>query len=234
MWKIGKLLLCVFSICFMLQSSLVNAAQKSPDWVGKLPVAGQADQLMVVAGVGRTTAWVSLHSRGENGEWQQIMTTPALLGHNGLGKTRENDGKTPVGNFLIDKAFGLAEDPGCTIPYTKVDEFTYWSGDKRPRYYNRMVDIRKVPDLDKSVSEHIVDYPNRYQHCLNISYFSLDYKNDKHVIGFGLFIQCLPAAKPFTEGGVAIPKDKMIFLMQNIDPKCIVVIDSMEKLGARF
>ncbi|WP_256625786.1 hypothetical protein [Selenomonas ruminantium] len=202
--------------------------------MGKLPVAEQSNQILVVAGVDKTTAWVSLHNRGAGGEWQQIMTTPGVIGHNGLGKTREGDGKTPVGNFHVDKAFGLADDPGCAIPYVKADEFTYWSGDKRPRFYNRMVDIRKVPDLDKKASEHIIDYPNRYQHCLNISYFSLNYKNDEHVIGFGLFIQCFPAAKPFTEGGVAIPKDKMVFLLQHIDPKCIIVIDSMDKLGASF
>lgn len=234
MWKMGKILLCVFSLCFILQSSLVSAAQKSPEWVGKLWAAQQASQLLVVAGVGQSTAWVSMHNRMADGEWQQIMTTPGLVGHNGLGKTREGDGKTPVGNFYVDKAFGLADDPGCTLPYVKVDEYTYWSSDIRPRYYNRMVDIREVPDLDKKASEHIIDYPIRYQYCLNISYISNNYKNDEHVIGSALFIQCFPGEKPFTEGGVAIPKDKMVFLMQHIDPKCVIVIDSMEKLGASF
>ena len=59
------------------------------------------------------------------------MTTPGFIGKSGLGKTKEGDGKTPVGTFHFNATFGIADDPGCKIPYTKVDDDTYWSGDQR-------------------------------------------------------------------------------------------------------
>lgn len=37
-----------------------------------------------------------------------------------------------------------------------------------------------------------------------------------------------------TGGCVAIPEEQMYFVMQHVDPDCVVVIDSMENLGAEF
>ena len=142
----------------------------SPGWVAALPAAEKTDQLVVVGGVGKTTAWVSMHQKNKDGSWQQIMTTPGFIGREGLGKVKEGDGKSPVGAFRFNKAFGIARDPGCAIPYTQVDKNIYWSGDLRPGMkYDRMVDIRNYPDLDKENSEHIIDYKVHYQYCLNIN-----------------------------------------------------------------
>ena len=41
---------------------------ESPEWVGKMQQASDADQLFVVAAVGKTTAYVSMHQKDENGE----------------------------------------------------------------------------------------------------------------------------------------------------------------------
>ena len=97
----------------------------SPAWVTKLDAAKSADQLFVVAAHEKTTAWVSLHEKDKDGKWQMVMSTPGYIGKNGLGKTKEGDGKTPVGTFGFNAAFGIASDPGCSIPYTKVDDNTY-------------------------------------------------------------------------------------------------------------
>ena len=40
---------------------------------------------------------------------------PGFIGLDGLGKANINDCYTPVGTFTIDKAFGLADNPGCQI-----------------------------------------------------------------------------------------------------------------------
>ena len=91
------------------QSNLT--VQASPQWVQNLPAAKTAKQLFVVGAVGTTTAWVSLHEKNAQGQWQQIMSTPGFIGKNGLGKVQEGDNKTPVGTFHFTKAFGIAPNP---------------------------------------------------------------------------------------------------------------------------
>lgn len=200
----------------------------SPDWVTKLSAAKTARQMFVVGAVSGTTAWVSLHEKDASGKWQQIMTTPGFIGKNGLGKEKEGDSKTPAGTFRFTAAFGIAPNPGSIMPYKQVDENTYWSGDDRPGMkYNEMVDIRQLPGLNKKASEHIVDYNPNYVYCLNIGY------NEAGTPGKGsaIFLHCLDSNKPYTGGCVAIPEDKMRFVLQHVRPECKVVIDSLTNLG---
>ena len=205
-----------------------EAYECSPEWVAALDEAEGAEQLFVVAGVGQSTAMVSMHQKDAQGVWRQIMSTPGFIGKNGLGKEAEGDGMTPVGAFSFNCAFGIADDPGCELPYTKVTEDDYWSGDQREGYsYNEMVSIRDLPDLNTDDSEHIIDYTYQYQYCLNISY------NEKGTPGLGsaIFLHCLGPVKPYTGGCVAIPQDKMLTVMQHVHPDCAVVIDSLETLS---
>ena len=172
-----------------------------------------------------------MHQKDKDGSWRQIMTTPGFIGREGLGKEKEGDWKSPAGTFRFNKAFGIARDPGCAIPYTQVDKNTYWSGDQRPGMeYDRMVDIRNYPSLDKENSEHIIDYKEHYQYCLNINY------NRLHIPGKGsaLFMHCFGPNKPFTGGCIAVPKDKMRYVMKHVRPNCLIVIDSLENLGGKL
>ena len=203
----------------------------SPDWVAALPAAEKTSQLVVVGGVGKTTAWVSMHQKNKDGSGQQIMTTPGFIGREGLGKEKEGDGKSPVGTFRFNKAFGIARDPGCAIPYTRVDANTYWSGDQRPGMkYDQMVDIRSYPGLDRENSEHIIDYNVHYQYCLNINYNWLRTPGK----GSALFMHCFGPNKPFTGGCIAVPEDKMLYVMKHVRPECLIVIDSLENLGGKL
>ena len=208
----------------------------SPQWVVDLPAARDAKQLFVVAGMGMelTTATISLHQRDENGNWKQLLSTPGFVGKNGLcldQDHREGCGQTPIGVYRFNKAFGIAPDPGCAIPYVRADEDSYWSGDMRPGMrYNQLVSLSELPELDRSASEHIVDCVYEYQYCLNISY------NAEGTPGAGsaIFLHCLGSRKPYTGGCVAIPADQMLFVMRHVRPDCAVVIDSLENLGGRF
>ena len=76
--------------------------EDSPAWISSLDAAQDAKQLFVVAGIGETTATISMHEKDESGAWKQIMTTPGFIGKHGLGKEAEGDGKTPVGVYPID------------------------------------------------------------------------------------------------------------------------------------
>lgn len=108
-----------------------QAVRKSPGWVIDLDAAKDAEQLIVVAGVDKNTAYVTMHEKDKDGGWQQIIATPGFIGLDGLGDANINDAYTPVGTFTIDRAFGLAEDPGCQMEYTQADDSCYWSGDDR-------------------------------------------------------------------------------------------------------
>lgn len=218
--------------------SSIQHKTDSPDWVKALPQAKDENttQLFIVGGMGmdKTTATVSMHERDENGNWQQILSTPAFIGKEGMCKDEDHSEEismTPLGTYSFNKAFGIADDPGCAIEYTKVDENTYWSGDEREgMHYNEMVDIRDLPDLALENSEHITDYEYEYQYCLNISF------NEDAVPGKGsaIFLHCMGSKKPYTGGCVAIPENIMKLVMQNVKQDCVVVIDTYENMGGTF
>jgi|GEM_PF-964373 len=206
----------------------VPQRQDSPEWAAQLGEEKNAEQLFVVAGITQTTAYVSMHEKDESGNWKEIMTTPGYIGKFGLGKTKEGDGMTPVGDFHFNYAFGIADDPGCAIKYQKVTGDDYWSGDVREGYhYNEMVSLKDYPDLAVDDSERIMDYEYQYQYCLNISY------NEECVPGLGsaIFLHCLGPVKPYTGGCVAIPRNCMETVMKNVREDCVVVIDSLETLN---
>ena len=216
----------------------INSLQitESPEWVTSLPQAQDESvrQLFIVAGMGMdlTAASISMHQRAEDGSWQQILSTPGFVGKNGLcldADHAEGCGQTPVGVYHFNKAFGIAADPGCALPYIQVDDDIYWSGD--PNYhYNEMMNINDYPELAMGDSEHIVDYTYQYQYCLNISF------NEDGTPGRGsaIFLHCLGPTKPYTGGCVAIPQNIMQLVMQNVTEDCVVVIDTVENLNVVF
>ena len=210
-----------------IDASTQTMLDDTPEWLADIRQNTDSDQLLIVANYEGTTAWVSLSEKDDSGKWNTIMTTPGFIGKEGIGKTKEGDGKTPVGTFHFNNAFGIAPDPGCQIPYTQVDDDTYWSGDPRDgMHYNEMVSLSDYPDLDKDNSEHIIDYTRQYQYCLNIDY------NKECVPGLGsaIFLHCFGPYKPYTGGCVAIPEEQMLIVMQNVKPDCEIIIDTFDNL----
>ena len=43
---------------------------------------------------------------------------------------------------------------------------------------------------------------------------------------------CFGPTKPYTGGCVSLPENKMRRVMQLVDPKCVVVIGTLDSLGA--
>ena len=84
--------------------------------------------------------------------------------------------------------------------------------------------------MDKENSEHIIDYKEHYQYCLNINYNRLRIPGK----GSALFMHCFGPNKPFTGGCIAVPKDKMRYVMKHVRPNCLIVIDSLENLGEKL
>lgn len=202
--------------------------RESPAWVAKLDAAKDAEQLIVVAGVGKTCAYVTMHEKAGDGAWNQIIATPGFIGRDGLGDANIEDAYTPVGTFTIDKAFGLAEDPGCAMEYTQVDDTYYWSGDAREgMHFNELVSTNDLPDLDVEECERIAEFDYAYRYVLNMGY-NAECEVKK---GFGFFMHSFRVNRPYTGGCVAVPEDIMRFVMQHVKPGCRITIDSLENFG---
>ena len=211
----------------------IEADDLSPKWVRSLPEARDkaVDQLIVVAasGMNSSDAIVSMHERNSDGNWVQVFSVTGYVGVDGLiydEDRYEGCGRTPIGTYKFTKAFGIAPDPGCAIPYIELTDDLYWSGDYN-EHYNQMVSINDYPDLDTSNSEHLVDYDPAYQYCLNIG-FNRECTSGR---GSAIFLHCF-GSNPYTAGCVAVSEDTMVEILQRVEPNCVIVIDTVTALGA--
>ena len=110
-------------------------ASDSPEWVTKLDAAKDAKQLFVVAGYERSTAWISMHEKDQDGSWKMIISTPGFIGKEGLGKTKEEQGGY---NRLIDYSEQHMDDE-VELDYFSVlnSDFVVFDGDvKQINYVN--------------------------------------------------------------------------------------------------
>ena len=190
-----------------------------------LSVAQDAVQLAVVSGTKGSDADFYFYEKDCEGEWQEIISCPAYIGKKGWGKTREGDSKTPRGVYRFTMAFGINDDPGCDIGYTKVDETHYWVGDSNSEKYNQFVSTRDYKNFNKKDSEHIIDYKLAYKYCLNISW------NEDGTPGKGsaIFLHCQTKNK-FTGGCVAIPEKKMVEVLRRVKNNCVIVMDEAKNI----
>ncbi len=196
----------------------------SPAWAQHIAELIGCDQLAVVAGLSGSCAVFSLHERDEEGGWYVVLSANAYIGENGLGKQVVGDKKTPVGVFTLDFPFGIEEDPGSRLPYHRVTEYDYWSGDYY--HYNQLVDIRDYPALNTAASEHLIDIEPQYHYCMNIGY---NPEGDVDA-GAAIFLHCIKPEKTYTAGCVAIPEEDMVTVLRHVGEGCPIVIDSLERL----
>lgn len=200
-------------------------SDKSPEWVSELNAAQDAEQLVIVSGTQGSNANFSLHEKDSEGQWHKIISCRAYIGKNGWGKTREGDAKSPQGVFHFTKAFGINDDPGCSLGYTKVDDSHYWNGDSNSSRYNQFVSTREYTNFNVKDSEHIIDYAQAYKYCLNISYN----EEGKPGLGSAIFLHCYTKNK-FTGGCVAIPEKIMVEVLKRVKKDCVVVMDSSHNI----
>lgn len=141
-----------------------------------------------------------------NGVLREKLSTSGFIGRNGSGKTVEGDGKTPLGTFTVGKAYGIADDPGSIIPYTKVTNSMYWCGRSDSPYYNTLIDASKSGPGD----EHLIEYTEAYQYLLDIGYNTACTPR----LGSAIFLHC--SRNQPTAGCIAIPKDDMAATLRMI------------------
>lgn len=193
-----------------------GAAQQSK--AAQLKAASQTSQIVLVEYSGGSKATLSVHEK-QNGVWRQLMETPAYVGKNGIGKTKEGDKKTPVGTYNLTTPFGILADPGAPQPYTKVTKYHYWCGASSSKYYNQFCDSRVNGRNYTSSDEHLIDYKGAYNYCMFIDYNAAGVAHK----GSCIFLHCFSKNK-YTAGCVAISEAAMKKIIQWAKPGAKIVI----------
>ena len=157
----------------------------------------------------------------KNGNYESIFNCPAVVGKNGPGKQSEGDTKTPLGTWTIGEAYGINDDPGCGVPYTKVDDDMYWCATgSNSKKYNTLIKRSDDPDADYSEDEHLIDYPVVYNYLLDLGYN----RAGAPYAGNAIFLHCWRGQDSPTGGCVAVSEENMVKILQTVKPGTSVTI----------
>ncbi|MCR5119945.1 MAG: L,D-transpeptidase family protein [Lachnospiraceae bacterium] len=198
-----------------------EAAEPQEYWFQDTKTAREHSQLIIVGDANGTSAPFTLYEKDENENWMLVFSVKSYIGRHGYNDNRhQGDETTPTGLYHFTRAFGIADDPGCTIGYTKVNEHHYWVGNSDSPYYNTMISDLDTSNFSKKSSEHLIAYTQPYQYCLNISF------NTEQTPGRGsaIFLHCY-SERPDTGGCVAIPQKYMKQLLCRLHTDCVIAID---------
>ena len=159
--------------------------------------------------------------KAENGKYNPVFNCPAVVGKNGPGKQSEGDTKTPLGTWEIGNAYGINDDPGSLIPYTKITEDMYWCATgSNGKKYNTLIYRSDDSDADYSEDEHLIDYPIVYNYLLDLGYN----KAGAPYAGNAIFLHCWRGPDSPTGGCVAVSEENMIKILQTVVPGTSVTI----------
>ncbi len=185
----------------------------------KYKVPAKTKQLITVRYKGNSKATLTYYARSAKGKFVRKFSTTAWVGKNGIGKTKEGDGKTPKGLYSLDQAFGILKNPGTKMKYTKVTSKHYWCDDSSSSYYNRMILINKVNH--KCNGEKLISAKGSYEYVVTVGY------NKKRVAGKGsaIFLHC--SKNRATAGCIAVSQKMMkkILLRLNPNKNPMILID---------
>ena len=189
--------------------------------VSALAASTYASQIITVYVNPDGTAGLAMYARAKDGNWvKSLPDTRAYIGKDGIGEASEAASVTPQGTFPLTSVFGIAPDPGASLPYTQVDDTMYWVSDATSVYYNQMVSTIYAEDFDIEISEHLIEVWPDYEYAIVMGC------NPERIPGAGsaFFIHC-KGEDDFTEGCVSADRDTVKRLVQDIGGNAVVVID---------
>ena len=162
---------------------------------------------------------LALYEIAADGSRRKVLRSPCGHGRNGFGLPpaglpssagqleasadvalpvkREGDGRTPIGTYPLELAFGVAGNPGTALPWRDITPYSYWSEEQDS--YNTWVEclseskvfqvsqsldhleqkrpisspaVQEMDHLEqqKAAGEHLADYPLQYKYAAAIGY----------------------------------------------------------------
>lgn len=205
----GFILFCLI-LCLFMSNYKVQAQAPESTWNSlkeRYTKLDKVKQLIFVKYQGGSKAQIVVYKK-KNGKFQKVFMTPAYVGKNGIGKTKEGDKKTPKGIFKATRAFGIKKNPGSVIKYTQVHKDLYACTDRA--YYNQIIDLRKVKH--RCYGEHLINYAPNYNYGLVLNYNSKCVYNR----GSNIFLHCMGKNK-YTMGCIAVSQEAMIKILKMVD-----------------
>lgn len=176
-------------------------------------------QLLLVRYTGGSSAVATYYQKdpSQTSGWSTVFETPAYVGENGIGKTREGDKKTPIGDFGVRQAFGILPDPGTSLDFTRVTPTTYACEEEGP-YYNRIIDT--VETGHQCSSDGMYKDSPQYNYGIFIDY------NPQNIypLGSAIFVHCMGNKYKHTLGCVALPQERMKEVLITAKPGMRVII----------
>ena len=145
-----------------------------------------------------------------------LFTTDVFVGKNGLGKTGEGDGKTPLGTLRPLSAFGIKPNPGTTMPYIDVTPTTY-ACDEDCEYYNKIIDTAETHHECKG--EEMYSYQPQYNYGIATDFN----KACVYPKGSAIFVH-VKGTKTYTGGCIAFDEDRMVEILRNCDMSLVITV----------
>ena len=133
--------------------------------------------------------------QAKNGKYENVFTCPALIGKNGPGKQSEGDVKTPLGTWEIGEAYGIEDDPGSIVKYTKITD-----------------DMLKKYEVDSASAGNI------------ISELKFIDEAGAPYAGNAIFLHCWKDENYPTGGCVAVSEESMVTVLKTVTPGTTVTI----------
>jgi L,D-peptidoglycan transpeptidase YkuD (ErfK/YbiS/YcfS/YnhG family) len=158
----------------------------------------------------------------KDNKWEKIGDAiEGVIGKNGFadpGEKREGDGKSPSGIFRLKMAFGYDESIRTKMPYRQASSNDLWIDDVNAADYNRWV---KKDDTRAASYEKMKRDDNLYKYGIVV-----EYNTDPVVKGYGsaIFFHVWGGEKTATGGCVAVAEDKIVRILDWLDPQARPVI----------
>lgn len=182
----------------------------------------KAKQRIIVTSTAKTTATVQLQQL-EGTKWKNVYQSyKAVIGKNGVGKTKEGDGKTPTGMFELGTAFGWGPTiANLNYPFKKSTSHDYWVDDATSNDYNQWVNFSGNPNT-KWKSFEKMTHP-LYKYGVVVRY------NDDPVVsgkGSAIFLHLKNSSTKYTLGCIALNEKDLTTILKwlNKDKNPIIII----------
>ena len=152
------------AVAIILLGEGITASVAQPSLASSRP-----RQVITVEAASSRSTWAVLRAWSWSRDHYVEVDAPTIanVGLHGVGPTREDLDRTPVGVFGLTQAFGNQTTNGTKLPYFRAGPDDWWDENPNSPAYNRHVRSEVSPGGD---SENLYDAGAAYAHAVVINY----------------------------------------------------------------